>query len=446
MPLGVLEDDGNGHLVDASASVFGGAAPEIIQPKTLALADFNEDGQPDIFIGSDGFTYPAGVGRNRLFLSTGDGHEMDATADLPLDQGFAFTTSTADVNRDGHLDLFVNYPFSNGAPPPEIWLGDGLGHFTVESAGLPAAIASTAQSFSSSVFADVNGDGAPDLVLGAFGQTSSSVALLNDGTGHFTTELSLPPKAVGPSAEATAIQPIDLDRDGHIDLLVGYAAENPDGTVQAPLLQVLMGNGDGTFRDETATRFPQTVSQLSTSFGSMQLLDVDGDGILDVGVHLIGPSPRQGTFLLVRNGTLFEEIFPSFASGGLSEWQPIDLDGTGGRDLFQAYADPDQGLSTEQHPVYLQTGNPLPPAPPMDLRAWSTTAGSVRLSWPYSWGAVAYQIWQSTPGAPPRWIATSHRTHIDDGTAPLGGAVTYTVRSVNAAGASSGSPAVTLTR
>ena len=72
-----------------------------------------------------------------------------------------------------------------------------------------------------------------------------------------------------------------------------------------------MGNGDGTFRDETATRFPQTANALPTFIGSMQLLDVNGDGSSDIGAHFIGPDPRQGTFYLAQNGSLTE-----FANGG----------------------------------------------------------------------------------------------------------------------------------
>ena len=84
-----------------------------------------------------------------------------------------------------------------------------------------------------------------------------------------------------------------------------------------------MGNGDGTFRDETATRFPQTANALPTFIGSMQLLDVNGDGSSDIGAHFIGPDPRQGTFYLAQNGSLTE-----FANGGFSSWQAIDLTGT----------------------------------------------------------------------------------------------------------------------
>jgi Tol biopolymer transport system component len=446
MPLGVLENDGRGHLADAGATVFGGAAPSIIQPKTLDVADFNEDGLPDIFVGSDGFTYPEGLGRNRLFLSTGDGHEVDATANLPLDQNFAWTTSIADVNGDGHLDLFVDYPFSNGSPPPEIWLGDGHGRFALDIAALPAIFGPAGQSYAASAFADVNGDGAPDLVLGAFGPTGNSIVLLNDRSGHLTSELSLPAKAIAPDAQATAIQPLDLDRDGHVDLLVAYSQMNNVATPQGRWLQVLIGNGNGTFRDETATRYPQTPNTLSTFFGSMQVLDIDGDGILDVGAHMIGSDPLQGRFFADRNGALQDLALPGFANGGLSEWQAIDLDGTGGHDLFQSYADPQLGRTTEQHLVYLQTGNPLPPGPPSTLRAQSTTTGAVRLSWAYSWGAVAYQVWRSVAGAPPRWIGTAHATRYDDATAPPETSVTYSVRAVNASGTSIASPAATITR
>jgi hypothetical protein len=187
------------------------------------------------------------------------------------------------------------------------------------------------------------------------------------------------------------------------------------------------------------------VNTVPTVIGSMQLLDIDGDGPLDVGAHMIGPDSKQAAFFSVKNGVLQDLVLPAFAGGGLSQWQAIDLHGTGGRDFFQAYADPQGGLATEQHPVFLQAGNPLPPGPPSTLRAQSTTAGAVRLSWAYSWGAVAYQIWRSVGGAPPHWTATTHPTRYDDTTVPPGIAATYTVRAVNAEGTSIDSPAVMFT-
>src|SRR5579871_3721455 len=70
----------------------------------VAIADFNNDGFPDILI--------TAVGQNRLFQNTGQGHFVDVTAKSGLDGRSAFSTSALwfDFDRDGLLDLLVcNY-------------------------------------------------------------------------------------------------------------------------------------------------------------------------------------------------------------------------------------------------------------------------------------------------------------------------------------------------
>jgi len=70
----------------------------------VAVGDFNNDGFPDLFITC--------VGQSRLFRNTGKGTFVDVTAAAGLGKREAFSTSAmwVDIDRDGHLDLFVcNY-------------------------------------------------------------------------------------------------------------------------------------------------------------------------------------------------------------------------------------------------------------------------------------------------------------------------------------------------
>ncbi|MGA1998286.1 MAG: VCBS repeat-containing protein, partial [Bryobacteraceae bacterium] len=70
----------------------------------LAVADYNNDGFPDVLV--------TAVGQNRLFQNTGKGHFIDATekAGLGGRSGFSMSALWFDFDRDGHLDLFVcNY-------------------------------------------------------------------------------------------------------------------------------------------------------------------------------------------------------------------------------------------------------------------------------------------------------------------------------------------------
>ncbi|MBI2686010.1 MAG: CRTAC1 family protein [Acidobacteria bacterium] len=70
----------------------------------VAVADYNNDGFPDLY-----FTC---VGQNRLFRNNGKGAFLDVTAQSGLGNRQSFSTSAmwVDIDRDGHLDLFVcNY-------------------------------------------------------------------------------------------------------------------------------------------------------------------------------------------------------------------------------------------------------------------------------------------------------------------------------------------------
>ncbi|MFN9458461.1 MAG: FG-GAP repeat domain-containing protein, partial [Acidobacteriota bacterium] len=70
----------------------------------MAVADFNNDGFPDLYL--------TGVGQNRLLRNTGRGSFVDVTAAAGLGNRTGFSTSAVwfDYDRDGHLDLFVcNY-------------------------------------------------------------------------------------------------------------------------------------------------------------------------------------------------------------------------------------------------------------------------------------------------------------------------------------------------
>src|SRR5208283_4476618 len=70
----------------------------------LAVADYNNDGFPDVLV--------TAVGQNRLFQNTGKGHFIDVTDKAGLGGRDGFSTSALwfDFDRDGFLDLLVcNY-------------------------------------------------------------------------------------------------------------------------------------------------------------------------------------------------------------------------------------------------------------------------------------------------------------------------------------------------
>src|SRR5438874_4531394 len=214
VPVVVLLNNGRGGFSDQTQSASSGPVPQPEAPSGVVVADFNGDGRPDVFLPDGGNDAPPFAGfQNTLILSVPGGHLVDATANLPAASDNSASACAADVNHDGHVDLYVGNLYSAGLTPPRLLLNDGGGHFTV-GGSLPAELSSlTDARYSSCALVDVNGDGSPDLVLGADDHTPNSAVLLNDGAGNFHyLANALPPKPLGPTTLGLAIASCDQPR------------------------------------------------------------------------------------------------------------------------------------------------------------------------------------------------------------------------------------------
>ena len=122
----------------------------------IAIGDIDGDGLPDVFLAS--VERPAA-----LYHNDGKLHFTDVTSASGLRLAGLATLSAAfaDVNGDGALDLVVG----TLGGPLELWLGDGHGHFTdaTQGSGLVGGLAVTGLTF-----ADVDGDGDLDLFAATY--------------------------------------------------------------------------------------------------------------------------------------------------------------------------------------------------------------------------------------------------------------------------------------
>jgi len=238
-------------------------------PQSLAVADFNGDGKPDMVVANFGSAEVS------VMLGNGNGtfqsRQTFATGTSP------YSVAVADVNGDGKLDLVVA---NNGSANVSVLLGNGNGTFQAQQTF------ATGNGPHSVAIADLNGDGRLDLVVA--NKTSNNVSvLLGNGNGTFQAQQTF---AAGTGTAAVAIA--DVNADGKPDLLVVNQTANTAG--------VLLGNGNGTFQ-------PQLPYPLGAAGPvSIAVSDVNADGKPDLIIanHTAG---TLGVLLGNGNGTFQEQ-------------------------------------------------------------------------------------------------------------------------------------------
>ncbi len=245
-------------------------------PVYAVMADFNGDGIPDLAIAN----YQGGT--VSIFLGKGDG-TFSLLSTLPA-PGVGWI-SVADFNGDGIVDL----AFNNAANNLVVLLGNGDGTFTTKtSIGIAGGIA----------VGDFNGDGIPDMAV-MDGPDTTLTILLGNGDGTFTAKFSTNiPNANGSVAAG------DFNGDGTPDLAIVTPGGCGAGTVE-----VLLGNGDGTFTAK---------SSLSVGDNPVHVVvaDFNGDGIPDLATENDGCNGEAGTVsVLLGNGDGTFTLKSSPASG-----------------------------------------------------------------------------------------------------------------------------------
>lgn len=276
------------------------------QVSSIAVADFNRDGIPDLAVVIS-TAPPAGSGGVAIMLGRGDGTfgpPEIVFRTLPDASTFSSSASSSgslavgDFNGDGNPDLAVvnHVPFS-GSGGVTILLGNGDGSFRP-----PLDFSAGTSSPSRAVAAgDLDGDGLPDLVVTNLGPSNSISVLLGNGDGTFQPamvfDLGVSPKP--PWSVAVA----DFNGDGHADVVVGIGG--------ASFVCVLLGNGDGSL---------QPPVRYEAGFEAVEVVasDFNGDGHPDIAVAFEGlqfPPIAGGVSVLLGNGDGTFQPAVNYAAG-----------------------------------------------------------------------------------------------------------------------------------
>jgi hypothetical protein len=335
----------------------------VVEPRQIVLADFNGDDRPDIFLADQGMdAWPSPGHPNTLALSAPGGKLVDATDHLPQGNSNTHSAAAADIDGDGDVDIYVGNIWGLTGMPPQIWLNaDGAGVFAVARDRLPFPLEDLSfGAYTTSEFVDVNNDTFPDLILGDAGDDleggPDSLVLLNDGSGHFSyLANAIPPKPFAESDIALDIKWDDINGDGHRDLFIVLTKGEGEEYV-GRCIQVLINNQDGTFRDETSTRLPQSDNNDAWIL-RLHLLDLDMDGHLDIAAGHLG---GRGPLFYLNNGNGTYRPLPSvFNIGTDNLFMFFDIDQDGFLDVLWSWGGCQHGACPEDHYLVRALGCPL---------------------------------------------------------------------------------------
>lgn len=321
VPCRLLRNDGRGNFIDSPESKSGPRFPDgMPDTRALAAADFDGDGALDLFLGV-GAEGPGVVYRNDGAASFSDALTLNTDAD-PVTVAIA-----GDVDGDGKPDLLIANDTADSIPlrvhlnrstrskiafelaedgmiPERDWIvsamtladvdGDGAPDLLLSTPGaadgigarlllggktgfhealnrLPSAVMGDVRAFA---VGDVNGDGAPDIIAVGSGRDR---LFLNDGSGHFfdATAGALPLDA----SPGTSVALVDLDRDRDLDLVIGNAGAET---------RLYLNDGTGRFFDHTPLL--PIRSDATVWVGAA---DVDGDADEDILILNGGAGPSR---------------------------------------------------------------------------------------------------------------------------------------------------------
>lgn len=249
----------------------------------VALADFNNDGLPDIYFTSN-------QKANQLFLNKGDFQFDDVTMRAgvsgPVGEGIWCTGVTVvDINQDGWLDIYVNYLWDGkmfyGENKLLINKGDGTFEQKAKDYGLDLKGYSQ-----QSVFFDYDNDGDLDMYqlnhsvhdLEVYVKVEKRLErdhlagdrLFENQSGTYVDVSEEAKIFGGATGYGLSVAIADLDDNGCADIYVSNDFHDND--------YVYYNQCDGTFKEDVKN----STSRTSTFSMGSDIADVNNDGLLDI--------------------------------------------------------------------------------------------------------------------------------------------------------------------
>jgi hypothetical protein len=317
-------------IPDHTATVDGGLS------RGVAFGDADGDGDADLLVANT-INYP-----EFLYRNDGDRFVQVMETAPSLAGGFTEGVNWVDFDNDGDLDIFA----ARTDRPNTLYRNDGNWSFAEQEAGDLSMDHSTS---SMACWADVDGDGWLDVFV--VNRGGENDAIYRNHNGHSFEHIT--DNVVGRAGgDGRSCVFADLDGDGDPDLYVGNFV---DASTESPTRQrnyLYFNNGDFSF---TEIRSGHAVESRALTYGT-SAADVDNDGDLDLFVTNIGPGDHNRLYLNDGDGNL--DLHEAGLSTPVSTpskghtWGDFDLDG----DTDVAIANGTEGTEHVRNELYLNDG------------------------------------------------------------------------------------------
>jgi len=337
-----FHNEGDGRLADRSIEAglgeqFGGL--------NAMQTDYDNDGWLDLYIARGGWQFEFGRHRPSLLRNSG-GVFTDVTLEAGLATQFypSQTAAWADFDADGDLDVYVGNEASLAQRqgfPSQLYRNNGDGTFT--DVAVAAGVANGTMT-KGAAWGDYDNDGDPDLYVST--RSPANRLYRNNGDGTFTdvaTEMGV----TGPTNLSFATWFFDYDNDGWLDIFVAsypapiaavvrdYMGEPPTDPALRPRLYRNLGGGG--FEDVTvAAGLNRALMPMGANYG-----DIDNDGWPDIYLATGAPAFQAivpNVMFWNDQGRGFVDVTDAAAVGHLPKGHGTafgDLDNDGDQDIYQ---------------------------------------------------------------------------------------------------------------
>ena len=277
-------------------------------------ADVNNDGYLDLFI-----TGKNSAGGKIALLYINDVYgNLTQVFSTPFIGVYNSAIATADIDGDGDVDVLISGKNSSNQRITKLYTNNGSGVFTLN----PTTVFEGLEEGTID-FCDVDGDADQDVLItgiNSSGQQKSNL-YTNNGSGTFTLVSGTP--FTGVKTGAVAFVDIDNDLDQDV-LITGYKSYNHS------VSHLYKNNGSGIFTASSAS----TIDSVFNS--SIAFADIDNDGDMDL--LLAGNTTYQNyvTQLYSNNGSgIFTKVIgTSFLGISYGDVAFIDIDNDNDQDIF----------------------------------------------------------------------------------------------------------------